>query len=469
MDHPESAQPDMSAEETRELARLATAGVVVMIMFAIVGFAFVLGAGDVASGIGAAVNVAAAIALFQGRREVLKGHGSRASILLVVVVLLGVLVLAPIPPPVPALGAAPVLAVCFALSFLHGRRLAVALVAAFFVSITAAIMVEVTPASPDLPPELAAAIRVGSMAVVTALVGLFLYRHRRRLELAVTRARASAEALTDSEARYRTVVEDVREVIFRIDGHGRWSLLNRAWEELTGYHVAESLGKPILDFVHADDRENHADLIQPVAAGVMNEYRHELRIAGADGQTIWVEVRARPLHDGAGLSVGMSGTLTDITARRALEERLLVQAFHDDLTGLANRALFKNRLEHALTRREDVDEGGLHGAGAGAGEDEDVVRGLQEAAQARGAILEHRAELVRAVVEDGTSQGFLHCGLERRRSRREQPRLPEHDRVPLSAKCLDGSDPSHWMRPPALWTHPQNLWKTLWKPHEARL
>jgi diguanylate cyclase (GGDEF)-like protein/PAS domain S-box-containing protein len=351
MDHPESAQPDMSAEETRELARLAAAGVVVMVLFAVVGIAFFLGASDVASGAGAAVNVASAIALFQGRRQVLKGRGGQASILLVAVVLIGVLVLAPIPPPVPALGAAPILGVCFALSFLHGRRLTVALIAAFLVSILAAIMVELTPASPDLPPELAMAARVASMAAVTAMVGLFLYRHRKRLELAVTRARASAEALTDSEARYRTVVEDVREVIFRIDGHGRWSLLNRAWEELTGYHVAESLGKPILDFVHADDRENHADLIQPVAAGVMNEYRHELRIAGADGQTIWVEVRARPIHQEGGLFVGMSGTLTDITARRALEERLLVQAFHDDLTGLANRALFKDRLEHALTRR----------------------------------------------------------------------------------------------------------------------
>jgi diguanylate cyclase (GGDEF)-like protein len=47
----------------------------------------------------------------------------------------------------------------------------------------------------------------------------------------------------------------------------------------------------------------------------------------------------------------MSGTLTDITVRHRLEERLLVQAFHDDLTGLANRALFRDRVEHALTRR----------------------------------------------------------------------------------------------------------------------
>ena len=88
-----------------------------------------------------------------------------------------------------------------------------------------------------------------------------------------------------------------------------------------------------------------------MAAGVLTEYRHELRVASADGQTIWVEVHARPLHDESGLFIGMSGTLTDITARRALEERLLVQAFNDELTGLANRALFKDRLEHALTRR----------------------------------------------------------------------------------------------------------------------
>ena len=47
----------------------------------------------------------------------------------------------------------------------------------------------------------------------------------------------------------------------------------------------------------------------------------------------------------------MSGTLTDTTARRVLEAQLLEQAFHDELTGLANRALFKDRLEHALSRR----------------------------------------------------------------------------------------------------------------------
>jgi diguanylate cyclase (GGDEF)-like protein/PAS domain S-box-containing protein len=219
------------------------------------------------------------------------------------------------------------------------------------VSLVTAIIVEFTPASPDLPPAFAAGLRVGTFAAIVALVGLVLYRHRRRLELAVTNAQTAGDALRDSEARYRTVVESVREVIFRLDAEGRWTLLNHAWEEITGHPVADSVGRPVLDFVNAEDLELHSMLAQPVVRGEVDEYRHEVRLVGTDGNDIWVEAHARPIHDAAGRYAGMSGTLTDITVRRELEERLVMQAFHDDLTGLANRALFKDRMEHALSRR----------------------------------------------------------------------------------------------------------------------
>jgi diguanylate cyclase (GGDEF)-like protein len=347
----EPHQSDLSADESLELARLAGVGVVIMAVFAVSGGAIAITTGDVASALAAGLNVAAGALLFQGRRQALRGDGGRAALLLVASVLVFVLVTAPIPPPVPAMAAVPIMAVAFALSFLRGRRLTIAIVLAWAVSVVAGIMVEMTPASPDLPPILAAAIRVGSMASVTGLVGLVLYRHRRRLERADTSTQAATAALSDSEARYRTIVEDVREVIFRIDADGRWTLLNRAWEELTGHTVVNSLGRSALEFVHADERLKQADLVNSVADDVQREYRREMRLDGNDSTTIWVEVHARALHDEAGAFMGMSGTLTDITARRALEERLLIQAFHDDLTGLANRALFKDRLEHALTRR----------------------------------------------------------------------------------------------------------------------
>jgi diguanylate cyclase (GGDEF)-like protein/PAS domain S-box-containing protein len=343
----------LAAEETREVARLAAVMATVVLAFAVLGVAIVFETGDPASVAGTVTQIAAGAALLYARRQLLLGRSQRGIALLVSSVLVSVLVMAPIPPPVPALAAAPIMAVAFALSFLDGRRLYVALIAAWVVSVVTAIIIEVTPASPDLPPEFAAALRVGTFAAVVGLVGLVLYRHRRRLELAVSSAQTAGDALRDSEARYRTVVEGVREVIFRVDGDGRWTLLNHAWEELTGYGVADSLGRPLLDFIDPEDRGHHPNLTSPTVDGEVHEFRHELRLVGKDGTAIWVEAHARPLHDDDGRFSGMSGTLTDINVRRELEQRLVVQAFHDDLTGLANRALFKDRVEHALTRRPD--------------------------------------------------------------------------------------------------------------------
>lgn len=346
-----SAQVNLPADDTRELERFATATIGVVVLFAIASLPIFLDTGDVASAIGGAVLAVLAVLLIYGRRQLMRGRVGRAAAIIVAGLLACVLVSAAIPPPVPALAAAPLLGVAFALAFLRGRRLTVALVAAWLVAVAVAIIVELVPASPDMPPEIAVGLRVGAMAAIVGLVCLVLYRHRRRLERAISRAQDAAVALRENEARYRTVVESVREVIFRIDAEGRWELLNHAWEELSHHSVAESLGRPVLDFIHVDDRQHHADLVLPVAPGSVDEYRRELRLSGTDEQAIWVEIHARPIHDELGRFIGMSGTLTDITERRALQERLLVRAFHDDLTGLANRALFKDRLEHALTRR----------------------------------------------------------------------------------------------------------------------
>ena len=345
------AEIALSANETRELARLTLVIAVVVLIFALAGVGIVMETGDPASVAGALTMFVLAGALIHARRLLVKGRSRRAVYLLVASVLVAVLVSAAIPPPVPALAAMPIMAVAFALSFLDGRPLKITLILAWVAAIATAVIVEFTPVSPDLPPELAAVLRVGGFAAVIGLVALVLYRHRRRLEQAVTDAQTSSDALRDSETRYRTVVESVREVIFRVDRDGRWALLNHAWEELTGHRVVNSVGRPIMLFIHPDDRELNADLIVPAASGQMQEFRHELRLVGRDGTEIWVEVRARPINDDAADFGGMSGTLTDITVRHKLEERLLEQAFHDDLTGLANRALFKDRVEHALTRR----------------------------------------------------------------------------------------------------------------------
>ena len=73
----------------------------------------------------------------------------------------------------------------------------------------------------------------------------------------------------------------------------------------------------------------------------------EARTTHADGADMWLSTRAVNLLDEPDVR-GIVVNLHDITDRKLAEEELAHQAFHDSLTGLANRALFRDRVEHAL-------------------------------------------------------------------------------------------------------------------------
>ena len=76
----------------------------------------------------------------------------------------------------------------------------------------------------------------------------------------------------------------------------------------------------------------------------------EVRIRTANDSTLWVELRCTNLLDDPAVS-GVVVNTHDITARKQVERELEHQAFHDSLTSLANRALLKDRIDHALARR----------------------------------------------------------------------------------------------------------------------
>ncbi|MGB2628539.1 MAG: PAS domain S-box protein [Candidatus Acidiferrum sp.] len=140
--------------------------------------------------------------------------------------------------------------------------------------------------------------------------------------LDITDQKRVESALLDSEARYRSVVDNVKEVIFQTDAEGLWTFLNPAWKEITGFEVSTSLGKHSLDFVHPLDRKTHEDLFEPLLLHKKEYCRHEARYMTKIGNFRWVEFFARPTHDVNGLIKGTSGTLTDITERRETEMAL---------------------------------------------------------------------------------------------------------------------------------------------------
>lgn len=169
-----------------------------------------------------------------------------------------------------------------------------------------------------------------------------------QISIAIGRARLYAQVV-ESEQKYRSVVESVKEVIFQTDTSGRWVFLNPAWTELTGFALEESTGTTALSYVHHDDRQRYREHFQMLIEGKRQFARHEIRYLTNDGGFRWVELHAQATLDSEGAIVGTSGTLNDVTERKALGEQLVHQAFHDPLTHLPNRTFFMERLTRSLS------------------------------------------------------------------------------------------------------------------------
>lgn len=101
--------------------------------------------------------------------------------------------------------------------------------------------------------------------------------------------------------------------------------------------------------VHADDRASLEQALGEHLYGDEDQVRHDHRVLAPSGEYQWRSVRARAVFDGD-RAVRLAGVLADVHDERSREARLRHDALHDPLTGLANRALLLDRLEHAAQR-----------------------------------------------------------------------------------------------------------------------
>ncbi len=182
----------------------------------------------------------------------------------------------------------------------------------------------------------------------------------------VTEREGAVRALAESEQKYRSVIEQLRDVFFRTDAAGLWTLLNPAWTTLTGNAVESSLGTHYLSYVHPSDRVLLLDAFKPLWDGDVESTIAEVRYFHRDGGYRWVEVNTNSVRDGGDQLTGTMGTLRDVTERRAANEerqrlatniRQLLDASGEGIYGLDARGVitFVNRRAYEMLGFEQSD------------------------------------------------------------------------------------------------------------------
>jgi diguanylate cyclase (GGDEF)-like protein/PAS domain S-box-containing protein len=187
---------------------------------------------------------------------------------------------------------------------------------------------------------------VGSLAAGLLLLLLVGWRlHRLRRAALVADAQRALERR--SEQRLLALIEHAGDVIAVLDRDFRIRWQSPSVTRLLGFHPDRAVGMRAIDLVHPEDRPQVERLLAGAhRSGAVTLYT---RTRHANGEWRHLEVIADDRLADPDVQ-GIVLSMRDVTARQALEDELRHQAFHDALTGLANRALFEEHLVQGLAR-----------------------------------------------------------------------------------------------------------------------
>jgi PAS domain S-box-containing protein len=154
--------------------------------------------------------------------------------------------------------------------------------------------------------------------------------------------------LAERDQLFHLISENAADMIALVDSNGRRLYNSPAYLKVLGYSPEDLKGTSSIEQVHPDDRPRVLQAAEKARLSGQGE-RVEYRAQHKDGSWRTLESTASPVRDAKGQTDKLVIVNRDITERKRAEEMLAHNAFHDGLTNLPNRALFLDRLQHALT------------------------------------------------------------------------------------------------------------------------
>ena len=171
-----------------------------------------------------------------------------------------------------------------------------------------------------------------------------------KLEREVAERRKSEKALSESQERYALATQGSNDGLWDWDLRDNSCHFSSRWKSMLGYANNDIGDQPEewLSRVHPDDRPELEARIAAHIGGRNSHLEGEFRMMHRDGNCYWMLTRGLAVRSAPGQAYRMAGSQTDITASKAATQQLVHNAFHDALTGLPNRSLFTDRLQHVL-------------------------------------------------------------------------------------------------------------------------
>lgn len=172
----------------------------------------------------------------------------------------------------------------------------------------------------------------------------------------VTNRKVEERLLMERERFYRSIVDNIQDVIFETGADGRWTFLNPAFERFVGTGVNEATGLHALNSVVGPDRRKALSKLIPLVRGFQKAIRFETRYLKADGAEGWAEVHVEAQFDETGRFAGTFGTVREVSERKRNDE--LEKRLADQLLKQTEDRV-KTIIEHAPIVVFSVDKSGV--------------------------------------------------------------------------------------------------------------
>ncbi len=160
--------------------------------------------------------------------------------------------------------------------------------------------------------------------------------------------KTASAAMRESEYKLRTLLDSMTEGLLQVNEADEIEFVNDRFCEMAGYSREELLGQVSEFLLDGEGRKFVKEANKKRLEGISSQY--EIQLKKKSGEMMWVLIGGAPILNADGKVTGTMGVFTDVNERKIAEKQLLHDAFHDGLTGLANRTLFMDHLQQTIKR-----------------------------------------------------------------------------------------------------------------------